>query len=93
MEQYSAGHPGRVSVVTPVHNGRRYLPAMLQSVLGQSWDEVEMIVVADGSEDGPAELARGFSSGRTATTCWSRIPSAAGWSFCGRTPPTSASAP
>ena len=49
MEQYSAGHPGRVSVVTPVHNGRRYLPAMLQSVLGQSWDDVEMILVDDGS--------------------------------------------
>ena len=60
MEQYSAGHPGRVSVVTPVHNGRRYLPAMLQSVLGQSWDDVEMILVDDGSEDGTAELARGY---------------------------------
>ena len=60
MEQYSGWHPGRVSVVTPVHYGRRYLPAMLQSVLGQSWDDVEMILVDDGSEDGTAELARGY---------------------------------
>lgn len=52
--------PGRVSVVTPVHNGRRYLPAMLESVLRQSYGDIEMILADDGSDDGTAALAESF---------------------------------
>ena len=35
----------RVSIVTPVRNGERYLSRMLDSVLGQSYRELEMILV------------------------------------------------
>lgn len=50
----------RVSVVTPVYNGEGHLYRLLDSVLAQTWDEVEMILVDDGSEDGTLAVAEGY---------------------------------
>lgn len=41
-----------VSVVMPVHNGEAYLREALQSVLGQTFGRLQLIVVDDGSQDG-----------------------------------------
>lgn len=50
--------PGLVSVLLPVHNGATYLAAALESVLTQTWTELELIVVDDGStDDTPTVLA------------------------------------
>ncbi|RMF97037.1 MAG: glycosyltransferase, partial [Planctomycetota bacterium] len=46
-----------VSVVIPVYNSRRYLPATLRSVFAQTVRPQEIIVVDDGSEDDSAALA------------------------------------
>lgn len=51
---------GRVSVVTPVYNGETYLPPMLESVLGQTYPHIEMILVDDGSKDDTVEIARKY---------------------------------
>jgi glycosyltransferase involved in cell wall biosynthesis len=49
----------KVSVVLPVFNGTAQLPATLNSILGQTLADVEVIVVDDGStDDTPAVLAR-----------------------------------
>lgn len=48
---------GLVSIVTPVYNGEGHLPGMLDSVLAQSWPQIEMILVDDGSTDGTLEVA------------------------------------
>lgn len=50
---------GLVSIVTPVYNGEGHLPGMLDSVLAQSWPQIEMILVDDGSTDGTLEVAEG----------------------------------
>jgi Glycosyl transferase family 2 len=48
----------QVSVVMPVRNGERFLREALDSTLAQTLDELELIVVDDGSIDGtPAMLA------------------------------------
>lgn len=42
---------GKVSIVTPVYNGESHLPQMLDSVLGQTYPYIEMILSDDGSTD------------------------------------------
>ncbi len=45
------GVPGMVSVVVPTHNRARIVGAAIESVLAQSYQNVEVIVVDDGSTD------------------------------------------
>lgn len=40
-----------VSIVTPVYNGEKYINRLLESVLKQTWQQIEMIVSDDGSTD------------------------------------------
>jgi glycosyltransferase involved in cell wall biosynthesis len=47
---------GRVSVVIPVHNGAATLAAAIDSCLDQSHDDVEVVVVDDGSTDATPEV-------------------------------------
>ena len=51
---------GKVSVVTPVYNGEAYLGKMLESVLGQTYPDLEMILVDDGSSDNTVRVAEGY---------------------------------
>jgi glycosyltransferase involved in cell wall biosynthesis len=56
--EYNAG---RVSIVTPVYNGETHLAKMLDSVLAQTYPDVEMILVDDGSADGTVRAAQNYS--------------------------------
>ena len=58
-----AGQP-LVSVVLPVHDGERYLAAAIDSVLGQTHRNLELIVLDDGSTDGTAAVAASFTDPR-----------------------------
>jgi glycosyltransferase involved in cell wall biosynthesis len=49
-----------VSVVMPVLNAEAFIPAAIESILGQTIADLELIVVDDGSHDGSVEIARGF---------------------------------
>lgn len=51
---------GLVSIVTPVYNGEKYLPRLLNSVLIQTWRHLEMILVDDGSQDATLEIAERY---------------------------------
>lgn len=41
----------RVTVLMPVHNGRRYLRQAIESILHQSFREFEFLIINDGSSD------------------------------------------
>ncbi len=47
-----------VSVLMPVYNAARYLPEAIESVLGQTFDDFELITVDDGSTDGSLAILR-----------------------------------
>ena len=49
-----------VSVVIPAYNAERFLGEAIESVLAQTWEPLETIVVDDGSTDGTAEVARSY---------------------------------
>ncbi len=50
----------RVSVVTPVYNGEKHLYRLLDSLLAQSWAQMEVILVDDGSQDKTLEAAEAY---------------------------------
>ncbi len=49
-----------VSVVIPVRNNERFLGAAIESVLGGDYDDLEIIVVDNDSDDASAEVARRY---------------------------------
>lgn len=51
-----------VSVVIPTHNRVDLLPRAIDSVLNQTYKEIELIVVSDGSTDGTDELMERFAN-------------------------------
>lgn len=53
-----------VSVVIPAYNAERFLPESMGSVLSQTWRDLELIVVDDGSTDGTAAVVRSFADER-----------------------------
>jgi len=51
-----------VSVVTPVYNGEKYLRACIESVIAQSYDNWEYVIVNNRSTDGTLAIAREYEA-------------------------------
>lgn len=49
-----------VSVIIPVYNGEKYLADAIDSVLRQTYAQIELIVIDDGSVDKTADIARAY---------------------------------
>lgn len=49
-----------ISVVIPVYNGERYLREAIDSVLGQTYKYIEIIIVNDGSTDNSEEIIKSY---------------------------------
>ena len=52
----------KISVVIPVYNTEKYLPACLDSVLNQTHRDLEVICVNDGSPDGSAAILAEYAA-------------------------------
>ena len=50
----------KVSIITPLYNGEKYIGKNIESILGQTYRDFEHIVVDDGSTDRSAEMVRSF---------------------------------
>lgn len=53
-----------LTVIMPAYNAQAYLGAAIASVLGQSFSDLELVIVDDGSTDATLELARGVDDPR-----------------------------
>lgn len=52
----------RVSVVMPVHNGGVYLEHAVDSILGQTFPDLEFVIIDDGSTDSTAQVLRRYQT-------------------------------
>jgi len=53
-----------VTVLMPVFNGAQYLRASIDTVLAQSFEDFELLIVDDGSTDATAAIARSYADQR-----------------------------
>src|SRR5690606_30744980 len=50
-----------VSIITPLHNGERFVAETIESILAQSYKEWELIVVDDCSSDNGVKIVQEYS--------------------------------
>ena len=51
-----------VSVIIPVYNSEKYLEECLESIINQTYPNIEIIAVDDGSEDSPLDILEQYSN-------------------------------
>jgi glycosyltransferase involved in cell wall biosynthesis len=51
-----------VTVIVPVFNVAAFLPQCAESVLGQTYDDIEVLLIDDGSNDGSAALCDAYAA-------------------------------
>ena len=52
----------KLSIIVPVYNAERYLQECMQSLLGQTCRDIEIILVNDGSTDGSSAMCDNYRS-------------------------------
>lgn len=58
-----------VSIITPFYNSEKFLGETIESALGQTWPNKELILVDDGSSDGSLSVAQGRASENVRVIC------------------------
>ena len=54
--------PPKVSVLIASYNGERFIGEAVGSILGQTWTDLELVVIDDGSTDGTRPILREIAS-------------------------------
>jgi glycosyltransferase involved in cell wall biosynthesis len=51
-----------VSIIIPVYNSAKYLAETIQSALNQTWPDIELVLINNGSTDNSLAIAESFGS-------------------------------
>ena len=51
-----------ISVITPIYNREKYLTECINSILSQSYENFEFILIDDKSTDGTSEIIKSYAS-------------------------------
>lgn len=54
----------KVSVIVPIYNAEKYLNKCLESIIGQTYKNLEIILVDDGSPDNSPEICDDWAQKR-----------------------------
>ena len=49
-----------ISVIVPVYNAEKYLTKCIESILGQTYPNIELLLINDGSTDGSAAICEEY---------------------------------
>lgn len=58
---FEASSIPKISVIVPVYNVEKYLPRCMNSILNQTLDDIEIIMIDDGSPDNCPELCNEYA--------------------------------
>ena len=59
----------KVSVIVPVFRVEAYLPTCVDSILGQTYRNIELILVDDGSDDGCPAMCDAYAAADARVRC------------------------
>ena len=59
-----ANHSPKVTVIIPTYNRAHFISEAIHSVLAQKFQDFELIIVDDGSQDNTREIIRRFKDPR-----------------------------
>lgn len=60
MDKYVNDYEMQISVIVPVYNTEKYLKKCLDSILGQTYKNLEIILINDGSTDGSLQICKDY---------------------------------
>jgi glycosyltransferase involved in cell wall biosynthesis len=60
--QEDSGMSIEISVIVPVYNVKEYLPQCLDSIINQTFRDIEILVIDDGSSDGSEKICDEYAS-------------------------------